>query len=199
MLPKHMKSWPPLYLPLNKHCRARSCRSILAFNQNWTSWAVTSTSQWPDCFQWSRNMPDMPDMSGRLLLMSGRELIPCRTFCPAGFNTHKMSERKNKNDHCYEPVINWEKCLAGAQNVRQSAEGLLDILSGTPKIIFAITVLLRVYSFMGSKSIKCSCSILRRIYWHQCSLNGRFYAVHGIKPKLDQKGSYAYRLSLAEP
>ena len=31
------------------------------------------------------------------------------------------------------------KSLTGAQNVRQSAEGLPDLLSGTPKIIFAIT------------------------------------------------------------
>ena len=32
-----------------------------------------------------------------------------------------------------------EKCLTGAQNVRQGDEGLPDILSGTPEIIFAIT------------------------------------------------------------
>ncbi len=84
-------------------------------------------------------MPDMPDMSGRLLLMSGRELRPCRTFCPAGFNTHKMSDKDNMNVHWYLPVINWRKCPTGSQNVRQSAEGLPDTLSGTPKIIFAIT------------------------------------------------------------
>ncbi len=89
--------------------------------------------------QWSRNMPDMPDMSGRLLLMSGRELRPCRTFCPAGLNTHKMFDKENKNDHWRLPVIIWEECLTGAQNVRQSAEGLPDILSSTPEIIFAIT------------------------------------------------------------
>ena len=34
------------------------------------------------------------------------------------------------------------KCPAGNQNVRQSTESLLDILSGTPEIILAITVLL---------------------------------------------------------
>ncbi len=39
----------------------------------------------------------------------------------------------------YLPVINCEKCLTGAQNVRQSADGLPEILSGTPEIIFAIT------------------------------------------------------------
>ncbi len=84
-------------------------------------------------------MLGMPDMSGRLLLMSGRELRPCRTFCPAGFNTHRMSNNETKNDHCYLPFINWENCLTGVQNVRQSAEGLPDTLSGTPKIFFAIT------------------------------------------------------------
>ena len=65
--------------------------------------------------QWSRNMPDM---SSRLLLMSGRELRPCRTFCPAGFNTHKMSDKEKKNDHWYLPVINWGICLTGAKNVQ---------------------------------------------------------------------------------
>ena len=79
-------------------------------------------------------------MSGRLMLMSSRELRPCRTFCPAEFNTHKMSDKENKNDQLYLPVINWGKCLTAAQNVRQGAEGLPDILSGTPEIIFAITV-----------------------------------------------------------
>ncbi len=64
----------------------------------------------------------------------------CRTFYPAGFNTHKMSDKENKNDQGYLPVINWEKCLTGVQNVRQGAEGLLDILSGTPEMILAITV-----------------------------------------------------------
>ncbi len=44
-----------------------------------------------------------------------------------------------KNDHWYLPATNWEKCLTGAENVRQSTEGLPDILSGTPKIIFAIS------------------------------------------------------------
>ena len=85
-------------------------------------------------------MPDMPDMSGRLLLMSGRELIPCRTFCPACCNTHKMSDNKGKNHHWYWPVINWEKCLTWVQ----SAEGLPDILSGMLEIIFAITDLVSV-------------------------------------------------------
>ena len=47
--------------------------------------------------QSSRNMLDMPDMSGRLLLMSGRGLRHCRTFCPAGFNTQKMSGKGDKN------------------------------------------------------------------------------------------------------
>ena len=81
----------------------------------------------------------MPDMSGRLLLMSGRELRLCQTFCPAGLNTHKMFDKEYENNHCYLAVINWEECLTGAQNVRQSAEGLPDILSGTPEIIFATT------------------------------------------------------------
>ncbi len=47
-------------------------------------------------------------------VLSGRELRPCQTFCPAGFsNTHKMSNKENKNDHWYLifPVINWGKCL----------------------------------------------------------------------------------------
>ncbi len=81
----------------------------------------------------------MPDMSGRLLLMSGRELRPCRTFSPAGFNTHKMSDKDNKNYHWYLPVIGWGKCLTGFQNVRQNVEDLPDILSGMLEIIFAIT------------------------------------------------------------
>ncbi len=86
-----------------------------------------------------QSSPNMPDMSGRLLLMSNRELRHCRTFCPAVFNTHKMSDKENENDHWYLPVINWEKCLTGVQNVRQSARGLRDRMSGTPEIIFAIS------------------------------------------------------------
>ena len=84
-------------------------------------------------------MPDMPDMSGKLLVMSGRELRPCRTFCPAGFEAHTISDKENKNDHRYLPGINCVKCLTGAQNVRHSTDGLPDISSGTPEIIFAIT------------------------------------------------------------
>ena len=75
--------------------------------------------------QSSRNMPDMPDMSGRVLLMSGKGLRPCRTFCPAGFNICQLSPEKNV----------WH----GDQNVRQSSEDLPDILSGRPEIIFART------------------------------------------------------------
>ncbi len=85
-------------------------------------------------------MPDMPDKSGRVLLMSGRQVRACRTFCPAGFNTHKMSDKGNKNCFLYLPVINWEKCLTGVQNVRKGAESVPDILSGTLEINFAITV-----------------------------------------------------------
>ncbi len=84
-------------------------------------------------------MPDMLDMSCRLLVLSDRELRPCRTFCPAGFKTHTISDKENKNDHRYLPVINCEKCLTAAQNVRHSADDLPDILSGTSEIIFAIT------------------------------------------------------------
>ncbi len=36
-------------------------------------------------------------------------------------------------------VINGEKSLTGNQNIRQSIEGLRDILSGRPEIIFART------------------------------------------------------------
>ena len=38
------------------------------------------------------------------------------------------------------------KCLTAAQNVRLSAAGLPDILSDTPEIIFAITVVVRQLS-----------------------------------------------------
>ncbi len=72
-------------------------------------------------------MPDMPDMSSRVLLMSSKGLSPCRTFCPAGFNICRLSVAKNV----------WH----GDQNVRQSIEDLPDILSGTHEIIFARTVL----------------------------------------------------------
>ncbi len=51
----------------------------------------------------------MPDVSSRLLLMANRELRPCWTFCPAGFNTNEVSDKENKNDHWYLPGINWEK------------------------------------------------------------------------------------------
>ena len=51
----------------------------------------------------------MPDVSSRLLLMANRELRPCWTFCPAAFNTNKVSDKGNKNDHWYLPGINWEK------------------------------------------------------------------------------------------
>ncbi len=44
-----------------------------------------------------------------------------------------MSDNETKKDRYYLPVINCENCLTGVQNVRQSAEGLLDI--------FVITVL----------------------------------------------------------
>ncbi len=37
-------------------------------------------------------------------------------------------------------VIDWDKCPTGDQNVRQSIEGLPDILSGRLKIIFTRTV-----------------------------------------------------------
>ena len=40
-------------------------------------------------------MPDMPDMFDRLLLMSGKEL----RLSHAMFDTHKMSNKENKNDH----------------------------------------------------------------------------------------------------
>ncbi len=56
---------------------------------------------------------------------SSRGVRPCRKSCPVGSNTHKI----------------WEKFLTGAQNVRQSAEGLSDILPGVPEIIFAITAM----------------------------------------------------------
>ncbi len=86
-----------------------------------------------------RDREFMPDMSSRLLLMSGREERHCRTFCPAG---HKMSDKENKNCYGYLPVSNWGKCLTGAQNVPLGAKGLLDILSGMPEIIFAITAVM---------------------------------------------------------
>ncbi len=76
----------------------------------------------PNIQQSSRNMPDM---SGRVLLMSGKGLWPCRTFCPAGFNICRLWIEKN----------DWH----GDQNVRQSFEDLPDILSGRPEIIFART------------------------------------------------------------
>ena len=41
------------------------------------------------------------------------------------------------NDVCQ--LTTGKKCPTVAQNVRQSAEGLPDILSGMPEIIFAIT------------------------------------------------------------
>ncbi len=37
------------------------------------------------------------EMSGRFLLMSGRELRPCGTFCPAELNTPEISDKENKN------------------------------------------------------------------------------------------------------
>ena len=55
----------------------------------------------------------MPDMSSRLLLMSGRELRPCRTFCPAGFNKHKMPYKVNKNDQWYLPGISCKNVWQG--------------------------------------------------------------------------------------
>ncbi len=82
-------------------------------------------------------------MSGRLLLMSSRELSPCRTFCPSEFNAHKMSDEENKNDHWYLPVINWEKCLTVPQKVRLSTVGLPDKMH---EIIFTITEILVGYS-----------------------------------------------------
>ncbi len=60
----------------------------------------------------------------RLLLMSGRELRPCRRFCPEEFNVHRMPDKENNNDHCYLSLINWENSLTFAQNVPQSTEGV---------------------------------------------------------------------------
>ncbi len=54
----------------------------------------------------------------------------------------KMSDKGNKNCYGYLPVSNWGKCLTGAQNVPQGTKGLLDILSGMPEIIFAITAVM---------------------------------------------------------
>ena len=96
----------------------------------------------------------MPDMSGRLLLMSGRRHRPCRTFCPAGFNAHK--------------VINWGKCPTGAQNVRQGAEGLPDILSGMPEIIFAITA---TKDFYPPGRLTIGELILEETAWFLCEVN----------------------------
>ncbi len=71
--------------------------------------------------------------------MSSREFRPCRTFCPARINTHKMFDKENKNiDICQSSTGNY---LTAAQYVRQSAEGWPDILSCMPEIIFAITEL----------------------------------------------------------
>ncbi len=77
----------------------------------------------------------MPDMSGRLLLISGRELDLAGHFVQQGSIHIECLTRKTR----ITTVINWENCPTGAQNVRQSAEGLPDILSGTPEIVFATT------------------------------------------------------------
>ncbi len=77
-------------------------------------------------------------MSGRLLQMSGRELRTYRTFCPAGINTHRISDNDTRMaTDIYQSSTG--KCLTRAQNVRQNAEGLPNILSSMPEIIFAIT------------------------------------------------------------
>ncbi len=95
-------SWVALYTVKAIISLLAVCLLVLAqFNRTqlsclnnfvWSHWRIS---------QWSRNMLDMPDMSGRLLLMSGRELRPCQTFCQAGFNTHKMSDKENKDDLWY--------------------------------------------------------------------------------------------------
>ncbi len=83
--------------------------------------------------QWSWNMPDM---SCRLLLMSGREVRPCQTFCPAVSIHIKCPTRKTRMTTDIYQSSNGKKCLTWAQNVQQSTEGLPYILFGTPEIIF---------------------------------------------------------------
>ncbi len=69
-------------------------------------------------------MPDMPDMSVRVLLMSGKGLWPCRIFCPAGFNICRLWTEKNV----------W-------QGIKMSDRALKTCRTfcGRPEIIFART------------------------------------------------------------
>ena len=79
----------------------------------------------------------------QLLLMSGIELRSLPDILSSRVEyTKKCLTRKTivaTMPSGYLPVIRWEKCLTGAQNVRQNAEGLPDKI--TPEIILAITVL----------------------------------------------------------
>ena len=45
--------------------------------------------------KYTQSSRNMPYMSGRLLLMSGRGLQHCRTFCLTGVNTGKLSSKWN--------------------------------------------------------------------------------------------------------
>ncbi len=77
----------------------------------------------------------MPDMPGRLLLMSDRGLRHCRTFCPPGFNTRKRFGKGDKN---------FNKIFASHQLRKISDRGfkcqaehwMPDILSGRHEIFF---------------------------------------------------------------
>ncbi len=64
--------------------------------------------------------------AGHVRQNSGDVRQRAETLPDTGFETHTISDKENKNDHRYLPVINCEKCMTGAQNVRQSADGLPD-------------------------------------------------------------------------
>ncbi len=89
---------PPIHILPFLYTLHHRFMGVCLFLSVWLMWAK-------GIVQWSRNMPDMSD---RLVLMSDRELRPCRTLCPAGFNTHKISHKEIKKDHWHLQVINWE-------------------------------------------------------------------------------------------
>ncbi len=60
----------------------------------------------------------------------------------------------------YSLVINWVKCLAGDQNVRQSIEGLSDILSGRHEIIFARTACFKTWHCNNSIHVSISVALV---------------------------------------
>ena len=98
---------------------------------------------------------NIPDMFGTILKCPAESSSTAGHFVPHWSMWRKCLAQKTKAAGHFQVA----KCPAGKQNVCQSTESLLDILSGTPEIILIITELVkRVIPF--SEHFHISLSVL---------------------------------------